>query len=105
MYVVIAVLAVVSFLVLVITAAIVARSFRRSRDRRRTATPSGVLYGPTDAELRRTREIHPVIPGCDGFVHSVSQIGRVVPCGDGCRFDRGEVLTTGEGENAGKKEC
>ena len=31
---------------------------RRSRWRRSVATPYGMMMGPTDAELRRTRELH-----------------------------------------------
>jgi DnaJ-class molecular chaperone len=44
-------------MVLVVVKAI--KEARESRQRRTTATPYGVLMAPTDAELRRTREVHP----------------------------------------------
>lgn len=69
MFVYVAFLGIISFVVLVVVAVMVARSFRRSQDRRRTATPSGILYGPTDAELRRTREVHPAIESSRECLH------------------------------------
>lgn len=44
-------------LVLIVMAKV--KETRESRRRRTVATPYGVLMAPTDAELRRTREIHP----------------------------------------------
>lgn len=50
----------------VIFAVVIVKEARESRKRRTVATPFGVLMGPTDAELRRTREIHlPVIEVVD----------------------------------------
>lgn len=106
------ILGVSSFLVLVIIAAVVARSFWRSRDRRRTATPLGILYGPTDAELRRTRDMHPEhleIVGawkedclaCGGAGSLPVGEGKVVICWR-CEGQGDILITEKERENGGK---
>lgn len=51
-------LVIASGTVLAVIVVVKMKEARESKQRRTTATPYGALMGPTDAELRRTREIH-----------------------------------------------
>lgn len=59
MFAILVVVVIVSGAALVIMVVVKVRSAKRSRIRRTVASPYGMLVGPTDAELRRAREVHP----------------------------------------------
>lgn len=59
MWVLISLLGITSGIVLVVVLVVKVKEAKESRKRRTVATPYGVLMGPTDEELRWTREAHP----------------------------------------------
>jgi hypothetical protein len=57
-WVILSLLAIASGTVLAVVVVVKVKEARESRERRTVATPYGVMMGPTNGELRRTREIH-----------------------------------------------
>ena len=58
MWMVLGLLAILSGVVLAVVVVVKVKEGRESQKRRTVATPYGMLMGPTNGELRRTREVH-----------------------------------------------
>ncbi len=104
-------LAIASGIAIAVVVIVKVKEARESRVRRTVASPYGVLMAPTDAELRRTREVHPQsieihmrggwkknCSVCDGCGNIGTMDGLIeCPRCDG----RGNILTQGEGAENG----
>ncbi len=102
-------LAVASGIAIAVVAVVKVKEARESRVRRTVASPYGVLMAPTDAELRRTREVHPEnmevvgdwrenCSDCDGMGNIGTMDGLIEcsRCGG-----RGDILIQEEGTENG----
>lgn len=59
------ILAVTALVLLAIIVVVKIKEFAQSQDRRQVASPYGILRAPSDARLRRTREVHVPICECE----------------------------------------
>ena len=94
---------IVSGAALAIMVVVKVRAAKRSRICRTVASPYGMLVGPTDAELRRTREVHAEslqvwranCPSCSGTGYVLGAEGERLGIQCGRCHGRGDILTQG----------